>query len=1195
MIPFNYFPLAFFRHKVRIRLLDEATGHPLTGVVLTLRAEVSDGDPKLSFPINTLVTDHVGYASFSLARFADMTPDMGSLQPQAKAFDNDRVTALRIDAPAVGVVGHDLLAALFTGQIKVTATGPGMLPDMNVVGAQWAANRIGELGLVIGDRPLVNYFDSAFVVQGSRSKAKDDCGCHTRVKGLRSVEDADEIDHAVSPGSFFAQDPVLVGEGGCQTATAAAAPAREVRLFQVVVDGPTTDSIDNLGGTALDLNANPAKDRGVRKASVQRFLQRWTPLGYSLGDIRYSLPLAPGESVNLAVIEWSREDAVTRQDNITSLEDLQHRQRRNRDIDEVVDATLHEDQGGGSFMAGTSGAANASIPVGGVPINFAAGHAIGGGVTHSWGQRDLSADTAQNLRDRLSQTSQSLRTLNSTTVIQATQSEKNMLSSRTVANHNRCHAMTIQYFEVLRNYRVELFNLPALQALLVPFKPIEFDAANALRWEHLLRPALLNPALAEGFEALRMRTYGSGLLESTGTGANNAGGGTSGSAGASESQEAEPYSGETDHVLAPEVNLESSNYVRTLLDIAENSTVQVTEQTDSGWVYYGSWGSDSGAGGQEAVPAAERSEWKAPDAPKYSLVARIGSRTYPVGANGTFTALEAGSLEFFVNDKVGKYTDNLAVKRGGNITGTGSKKGLYFAVKVIAPPKDDSPVIPANPSPMPKLTDASAKDLAAYRATALVEHLKAQASYYNRVVWMAMDRSDLERLLDNADNGRKGLFDGIDSRPVAIWRNYLAFVAPGSAQADSRLPRRPLTNQIIALPSRGVLAEAQLGNCVACEERDATRVQEWTLRADDRAPSLEHLVPGPAGSTPAVGQVQLGAPTLSIQAAPNAPDPTGLAAALTALTQPNVFRNMSAQAEVGALLNKLAEGAFASLPEAQAAAKKAKLAQEEAKTSHENSGEVADPRVANGVSAGEMANRMSLLPELQTLAKDIGLSEQQMQQLALDTLHGNRPTTAKTQTPPATGTPHTAEADEFQIAVRVIDAWDRPAEAEIFCSITDNNIGPQPLLRTTTRSTGISGYGQNGLLPPIKGLTQGLLDLHVQIMETDYALLSSEVRDLFADSVAYNFAATKRFYRFQVKQGFDERRITVQSGETLGNKAASELGATGVGGGTVKKILELSLTLEGKHSWEDEVNRTQTATTEYTLRVPNTRLVVTQL
>lgn len=844
MIPSNYFPLEFFRHKVRVRLLDAATGHPLTGVAVTLTAEVSDGEPKLSVPLNTLVTDHVGYVAFSLARFGSFTPEIETLNPRAAGFDTDRVSALRLDAPAVGLRGHDLLASLFSGNMALG--GPGPLADLTVIGSQWAANRVAQLGLNPADRPLVNHFDSAFVVKASRSAALADCECHTRVKGLRSVEEADDIDRLVSPGSFFAQDPVLVGEGGCQVATAAATPPRDVRLFQVVVDAPANPDLAG-ANRPLSMTDKGAAPQGPRWATAQRFLQRWTPLGYSLGDIRYSLPLAPGESVNLAVIEWSREDRITRRDAAFSQEGLQHRQKRNRDIEEAVTAMLSEDQGGGSFMAGLSGAANATVPVSGVPVNLAAGTAIGGGVTHSWGQRDISADTAQNLRDKLSQTSESLRSLNSTTVIVANQSERNELSTRTVANHNRCHALTIQYFEVLRNYRVELFRLPDLRALLVPFTPISFDAQAALRWEHLLRPALLNTALAEGFDALRLRLYGAALLDKPGGSGAGSGGGTGGGAGGTAggtgaggaNQGPTPFTGSSKRSLSPVKNLESSNFDNTNLYIAANSLVQVKEDADSGWVSYGPT-IDYGAGGSTPVPAAEAALWKDAGSPKYSLVAKIGNRTYPVGASRTFTAMDSGMLEFFVNDQIGSYNDNWAIRRNGEIFPAGTIYGLRYTVTVMAPNQPTAPVVPEVPLPtLLQDTDPSPRAVADYRAEALLAHLASQSVHYNRVVWMSMDRADLELLLDAADTGRKQLFDGVDARPVAIWRNHLAFIAPGSGIAEEGRSSRPLSSQIVALPSRGVLAEAQLGSCVACEERDASRVQEC------RRPCAEA---GPAGA-----------------------------------------------------------------------------------------------------------------------------------------------------------------------------------------------------------------------------------------------------------------------------------------------------------------------------------------------------------
>lgn len=44
------------------------------------------------------------------------------------------------------------------------------------------------------------------------------------------------------------------------------------------------------------------------------FRQRWQPIGQSPGDIVYSLPLAPGESLDLAMIDSSRADSFARLD-----------------------------------------------------------------------------------------------------------------------------------------------------------------------------------------------------------------------------------------------------------------------------------------------------------------------------------------------------------------------------------------------------------------------------------------------------------------------------------------------------------------------------------------------------------------------------------------------------------------------------------------------------------------------------------------------------------------------------------------------------------------------------------------------------------------------------------------------------------------------------------------------------------------
>ena len=103
----------------------------------------------------------------------------------------------------------------------------------------------------------------------------------------------------------------------------------------------------------LPAPASPA----VKFGEVLEYRQRWYALGHSLGEIKYSLPLAPGESTQLAVIEWGRQDTISRFDEVKGQEFLSHLQRRDRSIDESVDAGLKETQGGWSFMHGHSTAA----------------------------------------------------------------------------------------------------------------------------------------------------------------------------------------------------------------------------------------------------------------------------------------------------------------------------------------------------------------------------------------------------------------------------------------------------------------------------------------------------------------------------------------------------------------------------------------------------------------------------------------------------------------------------------------------------------------------------------------------------------------------------------------------------------------------------------------------------------------------
>lgn len=163
----------------------------------------------------------------------------------------------------------------------------------------------------------------------------------------------------------------------------------------------------------------------IKFAEVLDYRQRRFAIGHSLGEIKYSLPLAPGESTQLAVIEWSRTDSANRFDSVTGKENLTHWQKRDRTIEETIDAGLKESQGGWSWAGGLSSGMTYDTKLYG---QYTGNWAAGGGTSNTWGNRDIDANSLQELHDKISQSTSYTRSLNSTVIVQATQAEANAVS-----------------------------------------------------------------------------------------------------------------------------------------------------------------------------------------------------------------------------------------------------------------------------------------------------------------------------------------------------------------------------------------------------------------------------------------------------------------------------------------------------------------------------------------------------------------------------------------------------------------------------------------------------------------------------------------------------------------------------------------------------------------------------------------------
>ncbi len=754
---------------------------------------------------------------------------------------------------------------------------------------------------------------------------------------LPSVQNPDVTDWELSPYSFVTRGGTVLGEDGCETLLPSTAAEREYRYAQVVRVSVPTDSMDDrldvflrraggAGTTSAIAPLDPSEvvDRGeypIELGEVLEYRQTWTPLGHALGSIIYSTALAPCESVNLAVIDWSRRDLATRQDQIVSQEGLYHSQRRDRTIEETIEAALEETQGGWSLLGGV-GAAIPSTPV-------VAG--VGGAITRSWGNRDLTAESMQELHDAVVQQTNVGRTLNSTVVVQATQEESNYLETRTITNHNHCHALTLQFYQVMRHYKVSTEYVRSRRVVLVPHRILFFTTELALRYRAVLEPALRDPALANCFDAMiRLRlcpniyTLAQGEEGSTdsGTDGSTSGGSTPGGTASNPPPKAEveryelilesnPAWNDGDTWGAIWVDLRLKNGDRKQLWFKEsvNSGGQALKKI--------AFPVDITSSGAVGI-----------DPTDIDLVQVKWSESNPADTWG-FTririryAIKGGSgLTGTIVDEQG----DPELKRFDNGVQQTWNKDVVITAPTPAPPPTPLPLPEPHQTVVipPKVEDECCE-------SRLLVHLNANRGYYSRAVWLLLDPTERTMMLQAALSPHPEILATLDTNPLAVSGNFVAFAYNQEPTAEERereaqrvaqaTPRRA----IVSVPTRGMFAETHLSHCNACEVRDVSRFWKWDEAPCDAAPTISGITPGPRGQTPSVESTTLPSPVVQVMQTPAAPDPIGLAAALGVLGTPNVFRDMSAMSEVSRLVTGLASGAV-TLAEAEQMAKRAQNA-----------------------------------------------------------------------------------------------------------------------------------------------------------------------------------------------------------------------------------------------------------------------------
>lgn len=748
------------------------------------------------------------------------------------------------------------------------------------------------------------------------------------------------------------KDPFPLTQEGVLAAAVKSEAIDLHRLIDLLGVRPTRTELD--GQHAIDWDATPTvyEATTVELGHVLHFRQVWRADGYSLGDLLYSLPLAPGQKRLVSIVDWTRRTTGERTELLESEEQMTALAERDRDIAEIAGSHLDEQIDAGSSSSTSAGGGGIGLGFLGSGFGVMAGVAGGASSSESssWqdSSRTLSGNSLQQLRDRTTQRAAAVRSIRSTTIQTVTQAETARTETEVVANYNHCHALTVEYFEVLRHFQVSEELAYVSECVFVPLPMLPFDQPKARRWRATLAEWLRRPALGKGFDAIdRIATNWDGWDYPE----------------RRFSEEApEELDGElrvtfviprphddldggfnidrwnwlmpflwspplsisnemADHVnhLFRDINRQMTAEFYTQIQrardqyFARNIAPRIAEQI----VHRMRFGYVTKAGVHITLPM---------DATLVSRYAEGVPLYVSIGASGALPPLpreEIRQFRIYLDDTLFAglpFTFDVVPPEAKVLVRSGKARYrtphlthmLFNEPRIDNDLSDGDDVMIATPTSVEERKDPRTDDRRA--ADQLVKHLNEHLEYYHQAIWSSLDPQRRYLLLDGViapNSGDRSVASVVENRLIGIVGNCMVLPVTPGIHLDPTLAPDPETGEQadlihayaaepppptrISVPTRGVYAEAVPGECNACEEKDDTRFWRWeeSPLPDEPTPietiSTESRQAPEADSKP----TPLPQPILNIQNAPGLPDPLGLTQAMEILGRSDIFREAS--------------------------------------------------------------------------------------------------------------------------------------------------------------------------------------------------------------------------------------------------------------------------------------------------------------
>lgn len=367
-------------------------------------------------------------------------------------------------------------------------------------------------------------------------KEEDDCDCHTPKKAARLPDQADlinsdEYTQDIGGGCVNLSTPNrTLSEYSYQGIVRTSDPDVANYTLKKITQGPftlltpglfsghvspiktryeLTGGAEKIKRSAVDLN-NPIRWQDAPDAHenltiyqavtiatghILHYRSEFKADGYSLGNLLYSLPLAPGQKKQIVMMDSQHQLQGTENQNIIQTENLASNLVNERNIADQLGGGINESLFGQSsattsgVSAGLGVAANIGV------VSGALGVAGGYANSNSSASQNSSRNTAQffgeKLRQSIMQNADGYRQLNATIITTVKEGQQYSAVTEVVANHNHCHALTMMYFEVLRHYAIYQELVSVEECVFVPMLMTNFTVDNIYKWGDILSRNLL--------------------------------------------------------------------------------------------------------------------------------------------------------------------------------------------------------------------------------------------------------------------------------------------------------------------------------------------------------------------------------------------------------------------------------------------------------------------------------------------------------------------------------------------------------------------------------------------------------------------------------------------------------------------------------------------------------------------------------